>query len=213
VAEDFVPLLTGLDLRGWKADPGHVGHWRPRPSPNTLAYDGKSHAKDRNLWTEKEYGNFELICDWHWTAKPAKRNQPVILPTGDEAVDESGKVKQVETDYAGNTGIILRGSPKSRVKLWCNPIGSGEVLGYASDKNLPVEVRRAATPKARADAPLGKWNRTHLILKGDRLTVKLNGQTVIDNAELPGLPPRGPIGLQDHGEPVEFANLFVRELN
>ncbi len=36
-------------------------------------------------------------------------------------------------------------------------------------------------------------------MKGDRLTVVLNGQTVIDNAPLPGIPATGPIGLQHHG--------------
>jgi hypothetical protein len=49
-------------------------------------------------------------------------------------------------------------------------------------------------------------------MKGDRLTVVLNGQLVIDNAQLPGIPARGPIGLQDHGDPLEFANLHIKEL-
>jgi 3-keto-disaccharide hydrolase len=40
----------------------------------------------------------------------------------------------------------------------------------------------------------------------------LNGQKVIDNTQLPGLPGRGPIGLQHHGDAVEFANLFIKEI-
>jgi hypothetical protein len=51
-----------------------------------------------------------------------------------------------------------------------------------------------------------------ITLKKDRLSVMLNGQLVIDNAQLPGIPPRGPIGLQHHGDPVQFTNLFVKEL-
>ena len=54
-------------------------------------YDGKSEAKDKNLWSEKEYGDFVLICDWRWTAKPTKQMRPVILPTGEQAVDADGK--------------------------------------------------------------------------------------------------------------------------
>ena len=50
------------------------------------------------------------------------------------------------------------------------------------------------------------------MLEGERLTVLLNGQTVIDGARLPGLPARGPIGLQHHGDPVQFSNLFLREI-
>jgi hypothetical protein len=49
-------------------------------------------------------------------------------------------------------------------------------------------------------------------LKGDRLTVTLNGQIVIQNAQLPDVPAKGPIGLQHHGQAIEFANLWVKEL-
>jgi hypothetical protein len=44
------------------------------------------------------------------------------------------------------------------------------------------------------------------------VTVVLNGQTVIDNARQPGVPARGPIGLQHHGDPVEFRSLFIKDL-
>ncbi len=210
-ARGFVTLFTGIDLRGWKRDPGHQGHWQPRPGPNTLAYDGKSRAKDPSLWTEKEYGDFEMICDWRWTAKPVKRRWPVILPSGDEAA-EGGKVKEMEVDDAGDSGIYLRGSSKSQVNIWCRPVGSGEVYGYRTDKGMPAEVRQGVTPRVRADNPIGQWNRFVITLKGDRLTVRLNGKVVIEEAHLPGVPTRGPLALQHHRAPIEFANLYVREL-
>ena len=50
-------------------------------------------------------------------------------------------------------------------------------------------------------------------MNGDRITVDLNGVRVIDKARLPGLPKRGPIGLQDHGNPIEFANIYIREID
>jgi hypothetical protein len=40
----------------------------------------------------------------------------------------------------------------------------------------------------------------------------LNGKTVLDNARLPGVPADGPIALQHHGAPIEFANIYMREL-
>jgi len=49
-------------------------------------------------------------------------------------------------------------------------------------------------------------------MKGDRLSVVLNGKTVIEKAQLPGVPARGPIGLQHHGDPIQFANLYLKAL-
>ena len=68
------------------------------------------------------------------------------------------------------------------------------------------------TPKVNADAPIGDWNRFVITMKGDQLTVVLNGQKVLDRATLPGVPATGPIALQNHGTPVEFANIYLREL-
>ena len=49
-------------------------------------------------------------------------------------------------------------------------------------------------------------------MKGDRLTVRLNNKNVIENAQLPGVDKEGPIALQHHGDPIQFANVFIREL-
>jgi hypothetical protein len=49
-------------------------------------------------------------------------------------------------------------------------------------------------------------------MKGDRVSVTLNGKRIVENARLPGVASRGPIGLQHHNEAVEFGNIFVREL-
>jgi len=61
-------------------------------------------------------------------------------------------------------------------------------------------------------------------LHGGRLTVVLNGKTVIENAQLPNVPESGPIALQHHGgmgndgklspasSLMQFRNIFIREL-
>jgi hypothetical protein len=118
----------------------------------------------------------------------------------------------VEVDDAGNTGILLRGNEDAQLNICCYPVGSGEITAFRKNKELSAEVRAAVTPKVRADAPLGQWNRFLVTMKGDRVTVDLNGKRIIDNAQLPGIASRGPIGLQHHNEPVEFGNIFVREL-
>jgi hypothetical protein len=118
----------------------------------------------------------------------------------------------VAYEEAGSSGILLRGSAKAQVNIWAHPIGSGEVFGYRTDPALPDEVRAAVTPRERADRPAGQWNRFEITLRGDELTVDLNGRRVIDRARLPGLPARGPLALQNGEGAVEFANLYVREL-
>jgi hypothetical protein len=73
----------------------------------------------------------------------------------------------------------------------------------------------------KADRPVGAWNTFHIVMKGDRLTVKLNGQLVIDNAQLPGVPAKGPIALQHHADRkdtewgaslVQFRDIYIKEL-
>jgi hypothetical protein len=209
-ATGFVPLYTGVDLSGWKADPGHAGHWQPKDW--VLSYDGQSEAADKSLWSVKDYGDFVLICDWRWTRQPTNTPLPVLLANGDEALDAAGKPRLEVVPNAGDSGIYLRGNSKSQVNIWCWPAGSGEVYGYRTDRSLPQEIRAGVTPKKKADRPIGEWNRFVITLRGERLTVKLNGETVIDYARLPGVPARGPIALQHHGDPIEFANVFVREL-
>lgn len=71
---------------------------------------------------------------------------------------------------------------------------------------------------------MGQWNRFEITVKGDRVTVVLNGIKVIDNAQLPGIAPSGPIALQHHGSKgsdgkwnsppslVQFKNIYIKEL-
>jgi hypothetical protein len=210
--QGFVSLYNGLDLRGWKQDPGHAGHWKAKDW--ILDYDGKSEstAPDKSLWSEKSYRDFQLIVDWRFTTKPQTKSQAVILPNGDRAKNDDGSPRMLEVADAGDSGIYLRGNSKSQVNIWCWPIGSGEVYGYREDANMSPEVRAGVTPRVKADKPLGQWNRFLITMRGDRLTVVLNEKTVLENAHLPGVPAEGPIALQDHGDAIQFANIYVREL-
>jgi hypothetical protein len=209
--EGFVSLYNGLDLRGWKQDPGHSNHWRPQDW--ILDYDGQSEAVDKNLWTEKEYGNFILIVDWRQNAKPVIENVPVVLPDGRDATASDGSPLTVPVYDAGDSGIYIRGNSKSQFNIWNWPVGSGEIYGYRTDASMPPEVRRGATPLFNADNPIGEWNRFEITAIGNRVTVVLNGKKVIDNAELPGMPERGPIALQHHGDRIQFANIYIKELD
>ena len=212
-AKGFVPLLAKPGLADWKQVPGNAEHWKVNDW--RLHYDGKSEAaepRDKHLWTAKEYGDFELVLDWRLPAKPVKKTYPVVLPSGDDKLDANGKPVMAEVDDAGNSGILLRGNEEAQINICCYPVGSGEITAFRVNKELPAEVRAAVTPKERADAPLGKWNRFVVTMKGDRVSIQLNGKQIVSDAQLPGVASRGPIGLQHHNEVVEFGNIFIREL-
>jgi len=203
----WICMYNGVDLEGWKADERNARHWTVRDW--VLAYDGGG----GDLWSEREFGDFEMICDWRFPGQATPTRRPVIAPDGSQARAPDGTPLEVEVADAGDSGIYLRGSSKSQVNIWCWPVGSGEVHGYRTDPSMPVDVRAGVTPSEPADRPLGEWNRFHIVMKGDRLTVTLNGRTVVENAQLPGVAERGPIALQHHGDPIEFANIYVRELD
>ena len=199
-AAGFTKIFDGTTLTGWKHTP-ETTNWKA--VQGILKHNGKP-GPINDLWTEKSYGDFTLVCDWRWSGRGPRKAQPVVMPDG----SENGTVEIEEVD----SGIYLRGNTKSQINLWNWTVGSGEVYGYRKDPAMSPAVKAGVTPKTKADRPQGEWNRTMITLKGDRLTVTLNGQVVIDNAQLPGVPASGPIGLQHHGGAIDFANLWLKEL-
>ena len=224
VPKGFAPLFNGKDLSGWKVPEGDNGHWKV--IDGVIDYDARSEGQgDKCLWTKKSFGDFVLRVDWRLKTEPGcKHPVQIILPDGSYKKGPDGKEETVVIDDV-DSGIYLRGKPKSQVNIWMWPIGSGEVYGYRTDRNMPPEVRAAVTPKKNADRPRGEWNTFEITMKGDRLWVKLNGEDVITNAELPGVPNEGPIALQHHGSYnrktgqwtappslVQFRNIAIKEL-
>jgi hypothetical protein len=59
VAQGHVCLFTGLDLSGWKADAEQKA-WKMSDGVLT----GNADAKGAILWSEKAYGEIELVFDW-----------------------------------------------------------------------------------------------------------------------------------------------------
>jgi hypothetical protein len=221
-ADGFTPLFNGRDLTGWKVPEGDNGHWKI--ADGAIDYDAHSEAKgDKSLWSERSFGDFVLRLEWRIKETPwINPNVPIILPDGSHKRGVDGKeVRMAVPD--SDSGIFVRGSSKSQVNIWCWPVGSGEVYGYRTDSEMPAEVKAAVTPRRIADRNIGEWNAFEITMKGDRLTVVLNGEKVIDAARLPGVPARGPIGLQHHGDwkngrwesppaLVQFRNIEIKEL-
>ncbi len=200
--KDFEPLFNGQDFAGWIIPEGDGDHWRV--VDGVIDYDALSEAAgDKNLWTEEEFGDFELCLDWRLKDNPfLNPNVPIIRPDGTHQLNAQGEVIRTVVPDA-DSGIYLRGTSKAQINIWAWPIGSGEVYGYRMDPEMPAEVVAGVTPSTMADNHIGEWNTFEITMVGERLTVILNGVTVIDNARLPGIPDRGRIALQHHGTMVD----------
>jgi hypothetical protein len=217
----FVSLFNGKDLAGWKVPVGDNGHWKV--VDGVIDYDARSEAAEKDLWTVGEYGDFVLRLEWRIKETPyVNPGVPIVRVDGSYKKGPDGREIRLAVPDS-DSGVFLRGSSKAQVNIWCWPVGSGEVYGYRTDEKMPAAVRAGVTPRANADRDIGEWNAFEITMEGDRLTVVLNGVTVIDKAQLPGVPARGPIALQHHGQQengvwtgppslVQFRNLAIEPL-
>ena len=112
----------------------------------------------------------------------------------------------------GDSGLYLRGSPQ--VQIWDAHnqwhIGSGGLYNNKKNPSKALSIQ---------DRIVGSWNTFHITMRGERVTVELNGVKVVDNTVLENywdrsMPifPVEQIELQCHGDPIEFKNIFIREL-
>ena len=202
--QGFTSLFNGTDFTGWTLTDVASEHWMVKDG--VLDFDGVK----GDLWTNQSYENFELIVDWRWEGpSQGPRPRPIIEPDGSYRIGPDGKQVMVEIEER-DSGIYLRGNSKSQVNIWEWPAGSGEVYGYRTDGSMPAATRAAATPVSKADRPVGEWNTFRIRLVDETLDVHLNGEHVLIDCVLPGVPASGPIGLQAHGSGIQFSNLQVR---
>lgn len=106
-------------------------------------------------------------------------------------------------EKGGDSGIYLRGCPQ--VQIWGREEGSGGLWNNKQHESKPL---------VRADNPPGEWNTFRIEMVGEKVTVHLNGKLVVDNVPLDTLGGRtsGPILLQHHGNPLQFRNIYIKEL-
>ena len=135
-----------------------------------------------SLATKKDYKDFEMWVDW--------------------------RIMSVQ----GDSGLYLRGAPQ--VQIWDanNDWGIGSGGLYNNKKNPDKAL-------CIADRQVGDWNRFYIKMVGEKVTVRLNGALVVDNVTLENywdrkqpIFPCEQIELQCHGDPIEFRNIFIRDL-
>jgi len=201
----FVPLFNGKDLTGWK---GLVGNPKTRAamSPEELA-------------TVQQEANESMRAHWK-------------VVDGVLEFDGKGQSLCTEKDYAdfemvvdwkileaGDSGIYLRGSPQ--LQIW--DTRSEKLFRHGAAKGsgaLWNNMDNSRFPLTNADKPVGEWNTFAIRMVGEIVTVKLNGQLVVDQVVMEnlwegGLPiyPRGQIELQNHGNTLWFRNIAIREIS
>ena len=112
----------------------------------------------------------------------------------------------------GDSGLYLRGNPQ--VQIWDAHnqwhIGSGGLFNNQKNPSKALVI---------ADNLAGDWNRFHVIMRGDKVTVWLNGELVVDDVTLENywdrskpIFPVEQIELQCHGDPTEWRNVFIKAL-
>ncbi len=203
--EGFVALFNGKDLKGWK---GLVGDpiKRSKMDAKTLAEaQVKADAEMRDGWK---------VVDGELRFMAHGNNITTVKKYGDFEMLVDWKIID-DGKQEGDAGIYLRGTPQ--VQIWDNArvkvgaqVGSGGLYNNKENESKPLKV---------ADKKLGEWNTFRIIMKGDRVTVYLNGELVTDNVILENywdrtqpIPAVEQIELQAHGSPVYYRNIYIKEL-
>jgi hypothetical protein len=161
------------DLTGWKDKEDLKEVWTPRDW--MLVNTGKGDGK-KDLLSDKEYGDYEMIVDFRIPAKG----------TGEAGV------------------VFLEGDPgRGTLKI-------GDMLRTDfTPKPRAFEVKSEG--QAPGIKPAGQWNRLLVKRQGNNFELTIN---TTDQAKIPtaGNLGKGRVGLLDTGAPVEYANIFIREL-
>lgn len=201
----FTALFNGRDLNGWKGvldPPADSPAVRAKMTPDQLAAaQEKANQKMRDHWKVE---NGALVYDGKGFSLATAKDY------GDFEMFVDWKIEK-----AGDSGIYLRGAPQ--VQIWDPDNHPGQP--GAGSGGLYNNQKNPAVPLKTADKPVGEWNRFQILMQGDRVTVFLNGETVVLNTPLENywerdkpIYPTGEIELQHHGSRLEFKNIYIREL-
>jgi hypothetical protein len=85
-------------------------------------------------------------------------------------------------------------------------------LGTPKDPRVPAHLRLDWPEDDGAYTDPGAWNRARFEFHGHKVTLEINGRTVLQDADCPIGAGAGTVVLQASGVPTEFANIFVRNL-
>jgi hypothetical protein len=192
--EGFVPLFDGKTLNGWKLLGGHGEGYAVKGGSIVLPRGGGG-----NLLHEKEFSDF--ILRFEFKLEDGSNNGLAIRsPLSDSDMAYQGMELQIiDNDAKRYKGII---------QPW-QKHGS---------------LYHVFPAKTGALKPVGEWNAQEVRAIGRKITVVLNGTTILDVniddvkdpdilGKHPGLQRKsGHIGFLGHNEPVEFRNIRIKKM-
>jgi len=193
-AADFAPLFDGKSLDGWvvKGEPGQEA-----PKDEWKIVDGVLTAKPGHSWlsTAKMYGDFTLRLEWR---VPENGNSGVFIHVPELKPGEQPYVQGIEIQVLDDAGPEYKG----KLQPWQY---AGSIYGAVAAENSGYKGK-------------GEWNSFEITCRGSSIEVVMNGNKVAAaDAEkietLKARPRRGYIGLQNHGTPVEYRKIEVKELD
>jgi hypothetical protein len=194
----YAALFNGKDLTGWK---GLVASPAKRAQMSAEQLAAAQAQADENMRAHWRVADGVLVFDGKGS------HLCTVQDYGDFEMLVDWKIEE-----GGDSGIYLRGSPQ--VQIWdpkhANGVYSGALYNNQAGPSKPL---------VNADAPVGEWNSFYIKMVKDRVTVRLNGQIVVDDAVMENywerdkpIYPIGQIELQSHGSNLYFRNVFIREI-
>jgi len=200
--EGWTVLFDGKTLDGWIQKNGTATY---RIEKDTIVGKTNEGSPNSFLCTAKDYGDFELMfevkCDNRLNSGVQIRSQ--TKPVGENSDAKFGRVNgpQVEIEAANGEGSL-----------------SGYVYGEATGRGwLSSDSDRVRHAHYKNE----KWNRYHVIAKGNRIQTFINGFQIADltDEEIYKTHPKGFIGLQVHSIgrdkgpfDVAWKNIRIKEL-
>lgn len=191
--DEGLALFDGESLDGWKlflVDDALAMEDVWRVEDGILICKGEPFGY---LETEKSYQDFRLIVEWRWPPGGEPGNSGVFLRIAGEAVGFLPPAIEAQMQH-GNAGDVwaFHGA-----KVTGDPDRVVEVKGHEQLGDF-MGVRRITD----AEKPAGEWNRYEINLRGETLTLHVNGVLVNTVHGLDVRP--GPIGLQSEGAEIHF---------
>jgi len=195
---DAIVLFDGKDLSQWTSDGGAAPRWKVTDGYMEIARPGGS------LISKREFGDYQIHVEF------ATPNPPSGIDQG-----------------RGNSGVIIMGRYEVQV------LDSYENQTYPDGQCAAIYGQYP--PLVNACRKPGEWQTFDIVFTAPRfdgsklvtpayMTIFHNGVLVHNHAEVIGAAahralaqysphgPTGPLLLQDHGNPVRFRNIWVREL-